>query len=409
MTNLAAYLWLVMVFGPGNPTIWKIMNLYGSVQRVCEVLRTEEVQKLRLPDYTFRKIRSTTEEQVDRILTDCENSGISVVCYEDADYPESLQKIVNPPCVLFYRGDIRLLNEGLLLTIIGTRHATDYSIRVARKICYDLVQMRFVPVTGFAVGLDILANQAALEQGMPSVAVMGCGLDIRYPAEHFALKDKIAEQGIILTEFLPGTTPSPRNFPIRNRILSGLSVGTFIVQAPKKSGTLITAGYAMEQGKDVFCIPPADIFDVRYAGVIDYLRDGAVPVFDARDIAYAYYTGHGDKMDVSILLEDNFDKKDSVIMQGEKKAKAPAKASAPVQKQREEKQEQQEISFDKSEELEGIQKKIYQLIRQNGVIHMDHIGVELNLTGGDLISPLTELELLGYIERLPGKQFRVLA
>ena len=139
---------------------------------------------------------------------------------------------MNPPVLLFYRG-ISPCCWDALLTVVGTRHPSEYSRSVAWKLCRDLVQLGFVMVTGFAVGIDIIANRCALEAGKPSVALMGCGLDIAYPQQHFELKEQITANGLILSEFLPGTPPSPANFPIRNRVLSGLTMGGMI-QAPQR-------------------------------------------------------------------------------------------------------------------------------------------------------------------------------
>ena len=144
------------------------------------------------------------------------------------------------------------------------------------------------------------------------------------------MKEQITANGLILSEFLPGTPPSPANFPIRNRVLSGLTMGTLVIQAPQRSGTLITAENAMEQGRDVFCVPPANIFDKQYQGVIKYLRDGAIPVFDCRDIVYEYYTNHAHQIDGSVLYDEDRSKSDSMVMtmgeeaqEKEKKAKKP--------------------------------------------------------------------------------------
>ncbi|MCC8110462.1 MAG: DNA-protecting protein DprA [Ruminococcus sp.] len=207
--------------------------------------------------------------------------GISILTYYDSIYPRNLRMITNAPIILYYRGDISLLESRLLLTVVGTHNPTDYSLRVEKHICNQLVQFHFILATGFAVGIDITANLCALAHDKPSIALMGCGLDVAYPPAYHTLKDKIADNGLILSEFSPGTSPHPSNFPARNRILSGLSAGTLVVQALERSGALITAERAMEQGREVFCIPPADIFDKRYVGVIKYLHDGAIPVFDS--------------------------------------------------------------------------------------------------------------------------------
>ena len=411
MEEIRCLLWLVMVFGAGSPRIWKALHRYGSPQKAVEVLQKPESDAaLHLPEHTLRRIRQTGEAQVEEMLARCEKLRLSILWYGDEAYPPQLLSIVNPPVLLFYQGDSSLLQEHLLLTIVGTRNPSPYSLQVEKTICHDLVQMGFVPVTGYAVGIDITANRCALEADKPSIALMGCGLDVAYPQPHANLKYEIARRGLILSEFLPGTSPAPSNFPLRNRVLSGLSMGTLVIQAPARSGALITAENAMEQGRDVFCIPPADIFDKRYMGVIKYLRDGAIPVFDSRDIVYEYYTSHAHMIGASALYDETREKSESSVMTlGESDAvQQPSrrKQRPPEPKIPEETEPDPAIDPMPEEELEGLAGEILSLLQRQRVMHMDQIAAELEVSMEELTTTLTELELYGKLERLPGKQFR---
>ena len=411
MEEIRCLLWLVMVFGAGSPRIWKALHRYGSPQKAVEVLQKPESDAaLHLPEHTLRRIRQTGEAQVEEMLARCEKLRLSILWYGDEAYPPQLLSIVNPPVLLFYQGDSSLLQEHLLLTIVGTRNPSPYSLQVEKTICHDLVQMGFVPVTGYAVGIDITANRCALEADKPSIALMGCGLDVAYPQPHANLKYEIARRGLILSEFLPGTSPAPSNFPLRNRVLSGLSMGTFVIQEPARSGALITAENAMEQGRDVFCIPPADIFDKRYMGVIKYLRDGAIPVFDSRDIVYEYYTSHAHMIGASALYDETREKSESSVMTlGESDAvQQPGrrKQRPPEPEIPEETEPDPAIDPMPEEELEGLAGEILSLLQRQRVMHMDQIAAELEVSMEELTTTLTELELYGKLERLPGKQFR---
>lgn len=411
MEEIRCLLWLVMVFGAGSPRIWKALHRYGSPQKAVEVLQKPESDAaLHLPEHTLRRIRQTGEAQVEEMLARCEKLRLSILWYGDEAYPPQLLSIVNPPVLLFYQGDSSLLQEHLLLTIVGTRNPSPYSLQVEKTICHDLVQMGFVPVTGYAVGIDITANRCALEADKPSIALMGCGLDVAYPQPHANLKYEIARRGLILSEFLPGTSPAPSNFPLRNRVLSGLSMGTFVIQAPARSGALITAENAMEQGRDVFCIPPADIFDKRYMGVIKYLRDGAIPVFDSRDIVYEYYTSHAHMIGALALYDETREKSESSVMTlGESDAlQQPSrrKQRPPEPEIPEETEPDPAIDPMPEEELEGLAGEILSLLQRQRVMHMDQIAAELEVSMEELTTTLTELELYGKLERLPGKQFR---
>lgn len=409
MEEIRCLLWLVMVFGAGSPRIWKALHHYGSPQKTAAALRHPETDaELHLPEHTLRRIRQTGDDKVDEMLERCEKLRLSILWYGEEAYPEQLLSIVNPPVLLFYQGDSSLLQNHLLLTVVGTRNPSEYSLRAEKAICRDLVQMGFVPVTGYAVGIDITANRCALELDKPSIALMGCGLDVAYPQPHANLKHEIARRGLILSEFLPGTSPAPSNFPLRNRVLSGLSMGTLVVQAPLRSGALITAENAMEQGRDVFCIPPADIFDKRYMGVIKYLRDGAIPVFDSRDIVYEYYTSHAHMIGASALYDEMREKSESAVMTLGEPESLPKPSARKVRVPEPALSEEPDPVTDPmpEEDLEGLAGEVLSLLQKQDVMHMDQIAAELEASMEELTTTLTELELYGKLERLPGKQFR---
>lgn len=389
MEEIRCLLWLLMVFGTASPKIWTVLHHWKTPQKACEALRDSSgASQQGLPSHVVRRMHQIHAAQVDEVLARCEKQKISILWYGEPEYPEELFAIVNPPVLLFYRGDLSVLRGTLSLTVVGTRHPSEYSRSVAWKLCRDLVQLGFVMVTGFAVGIDITAN------------------------------------GLILSEFLPGTPPSPANFPIRNRVLSGLTMGTLVIQAPQRSGTLITAENAMEQGRDVFCVPPANIFDKQYQGVIKYLRDGAIPVFDCRDIVYEYYTNHAHQIDGSVLYDEDRSKSDSMVMtmgeeaqEKEKKAKKPPEspempqvpAAPPAEPEPEQLPEPAESEMPAElEELDESSRRIYQLLRENSPMHIDAIAAAVDMEMEQLTETLTILELNGVITRLPGKQFRIM-
>ena len=411
MEEIRSLLWLVMVLGAGNPQIWTLLHRYETPEAACAALkRPDAAEELHLPAHVWRRVRDTGEAQLEEMLERCSRLQISLLWYGDAAYPEALLSIVNPPVILFYQGNLTLLREHLLLTVVGTRNPSEYSLCVEKAICRDLVLLDFVPATGFAVGADITANLCAAEAGKPSIAVMGCGLDVPYPGPNVGYKQKILDTGgLLLSELLPGTAPSRSSFPMRNRILSGISMGTFVVQAPARSGALITAEYAMEQGRDVFCVPPADLFDKRYMGVIKYLRDGAIPVFDSRDIIYEYYTSHAHMIAASALYAENRRKSGSLVMElDEKKAAAAPQKSSAAKPEPVLETVPPEPAVSDEALPEGLAREVAALLRQQTVMHMDQIAAELDAPMEELTTVLTELELYGAVERLPGKQFRIL-
>lgn len=222
------------------------------------------------------------EVDLDKQLRLIEKYQVKIITQDDPAYPVNLKNIFDPPLVLFLRGEI-LPEDGLSIAIVGTRIATIYGMNMARKISSQLGQRGFAIISGGARGIDTAAHQAALVINARTIAVLGCGVDVVYPPENTRLFGQIIKNGALVSEFPMGTLPLGQNFPQRNRIISGLSVGVVVIEAPRKSGALITACSALEQGREVFCVPgQADSFTMK--GSHQLLREGAKLVEDVDDI-----------------------------------------------------------------------------------------------------------------------------
>lgn len=213
--------------------------------------------------------------------------GVRALAITDGQYPVRLSRTDSGPAVLFYRGSQlpALLKRSLWVTVIGTRNPTYYGRTVTQRITADLVAHGTVIISGLARGIDTIAHQTAIRDQGLTVAVVGCGLDIAYPPENRALMETIAECGLLLSEYSPGTPPRRQHFPARNRILSGLADVVAIMEASRKSGTLITAGFAADQGRDVYAVP-GSILDDASAGCHQLIRDGASLLESAQDILW---------------------------------------------------------------------------------------------------------------------------
>lgn len=428
MEALPYWLWLTMVLGTGNPLIWKLMEQQDTPKAACAALQTETMQQaLALPEVTRRKIRQIGMEQCQAVLKACWDRNIQVTCYGADDYPEALESIYNPPAVLYYQGDLSILDTYPAITVVGTRTPSAYSVQVADTICRELVRANLTIVSGFALGLDAVAHKAALLEHGRTVAVMGCGLDVPYPRANDSAKPLIAKRGLLLTEYPPGSAVRPQNFPKRNRILAAISQGTLVIQAALGSGSLITASLAAEQGKDVFCVPPADIFDNQYAGVVKYLRDGAIPVFSHLDILNEYYTTYAHKLSaaaVYVCAEAKTEESSLFRLEGaesealeagssnhQQPAASAQTASVQQGKQEEKPAETQPLvrshqrNFDG---LEGLPLQIAVLLSQETQMHMDAMAVQLDADPDELAAALTELEIAGWVTRLPGQLFGIL-
>lgn len=211
----------------------------------------------------------------------CKRENARIVTYRDKEYPLPLRSILNPPKVLYVKGS--MIRDGNLIGIVGSRKASAYGLKAARLFAKDLSAAGISIVSGGARGIDTAAHCGALEGTAPTVAVFGCGLDIAYPHENERLFAKIAEHGAIITEFLPGTKPFPNNFPARNRIISGLVKGVLVVEAAKKGGAMITAEFALDEGREVYCLP-GSIFSPTSAGPNALIKQGARLVDRPEDI-----------------------------------------------------------------------------------------------------------------------------
>lgn len=218
-------------------------------------------------------------------LDACRRLGLRVITWDDPDYPERLRVIDYPPAVLFVKGNL-LAVQTWSVAVVGTRRPTYYGAQVARTLSRDLAASGVTVVSGLAVGIDTEAHLGALDAGGWTVAVLGSGLDQVYPPKNEALARRIAESGALVSEFPPGTPPAPQNFPIRNRIISGLSLGVVVVEAGENSGALITAGYAADQGREVFAVP-GPITSPQSRGTNRLIQDGAGLVTGADDVLEA--------------------------------------------------------------------------------------------------------------------------
>ena len=381
MDKVAYWLWLTEIFGTGNERLWTAVKCFGEPDTAYwELCRNNHGLKLNQKELS--NIKSVSLENCLKLIDVYNSKGFSVTGFSSPEYPDYLRNIYNPPAVLFYKGDIECLNRMPAITIVGARRSSNQSLMIAERISSELAQNGFVIVSGFARGTDIHSHLGAIRAGCPTVCVMGCGLDIDYPKENFIYRDSVLKNGgVFISEYPLGTPPLQQNFPKRNRILSGVSRGVVIVEAGEKSGSLITAELAVEQNREVFCVPPADIYDRRYAGNIRFLRDGAVAVFGYEDIA-GYFNP----------FENDIEEEIPEIDEHEISQEVPENS---------ENSDDSEKTDDLSE-FSDIQKEIIRILMQ-GKTHIDVISDRLGYDVSELVAEITNLEFDDVIQSFPGK------
>ncbi len=284
--NKEIWLWLLLVMLAHNERTMQIVEQFGDVRSAAEAVRDGSCDLL-TDDERERAARIRSRE-VNSIISECDDNGIRIVTIEDDEYPMLLKDIYSPPVVLFVQGSLEGYSEQISLAVVGTRNASRYGVSATKQICTELAALGMTIVSGLAVGIDTAAHESALEKGAKTIGVLACGNLVDYPAACRALKQNIIRSGgAIISELPLHTAVDPDYFRHRNRIISGLAHGTFVVEAPEHSGSLLTAEHTVQQGRELFCLPPYDVFSRACTGVVPYLRDGATPVFGYVDIVNA--------------------------------------------------------------------------------------------------------------------------
>lgn len=240
------------------------------------------------------------------------NKGINCIGEESEYYPDLLRTVESKPFILYMWGNKQILKRSFYLGIVGTRRPTRYGIEVTDKISSELARFGIVIVSGMAMGIDAIAHSAALKSGGETIAVLGCGVDICYPAVNRRLYESIKEKGLILSEFPPGKRSSKGVFPSRNRIVAGMSRGVVVTEGSEKSGSLITARFASEYGRDVFAIPGPITSDMSKATTL-LLREGAIPAASSQDILQEYGITNNKNLSLVLDIESLSDQEKDVI------------------------------------------------------------------------------------------------
>ena len=274
MAALKYWVWLTAMPGLTESSKLLLLSHFSSPEDVYYADADALLQVEGLGREQAALLENKSLASAERILSDCAREGIFILTMADALYPERLRNIYQPPVLLYGKGAMPLFDEEAAVAIVGTRQCTPYGTRCAEKLGYELTQQGGMVVSGMARGVDAAAMRGALRFGGFTCGVLGGGVDVVYPAENRRLYEDIVATGVLLSEYPPQTRPDGWHFPMRNRILSGLSVATVVVEAPLKSGALITAANAVEQGREVFAVPgPIDA--PNSAGCHQLLRDGA--------------------------------------------------------------------------------------------------------------------------------------
>lgn len=361
MDKRTVFLALNTVEGMTPRLFWRIIQGTSAPGRVF-TLTEKEIAGLGISGKMARRLHQfEPERSLDKERKGIQELGGQILVHGDSRYPSSLLQIPEPPPVLYLLGQLKK-EDKIALSIVGSRAASSQGRLNAERIAGKLAGMGITIVSGLAMGIDTWAHKGALMAGGRTLAVLGCGLDYNYPRYNSALKERIAEQGAVISEFPLGTPPLPMNFPRRNRIISGMSMGTLVVEAAKKSGSLITVNFALEQGRDVYAIP-GNIDSPLSSGVNGLIQKGAKLIQGVDDIIEEF------PLEVRNYIAENEIRPEKVLVSGSR----------------------QEML-------------VLKLLKKQPV-HIDELTCQTSMAPAEVSSLLMKMELKGQVRQLPGKLF----
>ncbi len=368
-SNIQYIFGLVLIANLGRKRIFKLLNKFSSFKAIWKA-KKEDLKEIKGIGLSVINsiLKGPNKEQIKILIEHIEQLKAWVVINDGEEFPPLLLSIPDPPFLIFGQGDYSVLKTSSI-AIVGSRNATSYGEKMAFDISYGLAEKNITILSGLAIGIDTQAHKGALatKQGK-TVAVLGCGLDFNYPKSNIELRKQIIKNGAVITEYLPGIKPNPGHFPDRNRIISGLSLGVVVVEASKKSGSLITASHALEQGREVFAVP-GSVCSYKSSGTHWLIKQGANLIENAKDIL--------DGISVFNTFNQELKQKD--------KKNLPLKHLGA---------------------LSSEEKRLYEALEPYSQ-HIDDLSNKLNMPVSKVGSLLVQLELKDMVVSLPGQMYQL--
>lgn len=413
---LVHWIWLSTRHGLGDYNKKKLLERFGSPENLYAAGEGDLKDVPELTEKMRAALLDKDLRESEQILSRCGSQKIRILTYQDAAYPVRLKNIPDPPMVLYYKGTLPEFDSIPLIGVVGTRSASPYGLTAGKRLGYQIAACGGGVVSGLAAGVDAMAMKGALTAGGCVVGVLGCGADVIYPLCNRALFADMERYGCILTEFAPGTEPAGRNFPRRNRIISGLSCGVLVVEAPEKSGALITARLAADQGRDVFTVP-ANIDNPAGKGTNQLLKDGAIPVENGWDVMREYVHQYPDRVvkrtggaqlqasaeEVRQAAEYAERKPLKVAQKPRKPAKSQPPKKVETKKVIDKRENEPYIDLNEIESSLSEDERVIVRLLASGQKLVDDVIAESGKNAGTVLASLTLLEVKGIVRRLPGR------
>ena len=415
--NARYWIWLTLALGYKTPKVLKVCEFSFSIAefyecgenhwKLCPGITTADIQKL----------KSTALSSADKIINRCMELNIDIITFDDERYPMCLKNIYAPPCVLYVKGEFPDLDNRFTVGIVGTRNASKYGLRVAYDAASNLTRAGALIISGGALGIDSAGHRGALAAGGDTVCVVGAGIDVNYISQNAKMREYITTHGCLVTEYPPGTQPKPYHFPARNRIIAAFSDAVLIVEAARRSGALITANLAQEQGKEVFAVM-GNINAAYSEGTNALIKDGAYPYTHYTDIIDAfpnvYITRKNDVRATETALEA-IPVKGTLPKNAGKNKVVPASQKTEivnaVNKEREAVKEDisentRNIPNEKIESISSEARRVYDAIKQGETVSTDELCIRLGLLPYKILPYITELEIEGLVINTGARNYR---
>ena len=402
------WIWLQTALGAGA-RVDELLAYFGDAEKLYNAGSSEWRLSGLLTARKIEALKSTSPSQTAAVFNECRKKGYTIITPDSEYYPERLRTLADMPLVLYASGDASVLKDTLSIGIVGTREASNYGIETAQKLSYALAKCGVTVISGGALGIDSEAHAGAMLADGRTAAVLGCGLSVDYLKENAALRRAIARHGAVVSEYQPFTGATRTTFPIRNRLISGMTLGIVVVEAGVKSGSLITADRALEQGRDVFAVP-GDIVRSSFGGTNHLIKNGAKTVFGAEDILSEYEYRYAELIDFDKLrpLADvpytdyRHSGKKAAKTEAEKPAEAAQSARSKSGAASPAKQPPARRELGGEVSQEALQ--VYAVLGAEPT-HIDDIVRKTALRMNVVLRSLTELEIAGAVEMISGKNY----
>lgn len=411
MRDVLSWTWLSVRLGAASPYLNPLLEHFASAADIYEANRGALAAVEGIPESVCLRLCDKDTDRAERILTDCKRLGIGVMTYDDPRYPRLLKQIAKPPAVLYFIGKPIDFDRKLGVAVVGTRTMTEYGRDVTYRFSYDLASAGAVIISGMALGVDGMAAAGALDAQMPTAVVLGSGLDVVYPKMHTKLYKCILRDGFAVSEYPPGAEPDARNFPQRNRIISGLARCVLVTECPEMSGALITAREALAEGKPLFAVPGA-VTMKGSAGTNELIKSGSARmVTTPADILDLFEAAHFPELDASAvgLMNYNAAKAESTYSVATKTSKlswSKVRRKKPESAPDDSPDTIRESSAPKVTEafvpMSETEKKIYACIPEEGQVSVDLIAAGSGAPVPDVLTALLALTCKGVVRQLPG-------